>query len=135
MYTDIDTQHGLETICKWFDLNQQDLPPLYPVDAVIDGLAIIMERNAFQLGDSDWLQGRATAMGTSAACMYATIYYSYREETRVLTNDNKYKLVLYKRYIDGTLALQSAPSYHHQNDSLRSLEKSEPSQNQQQSIV
>ena len=32
-----------------------------------------------------------TAMGTNAACMYATIYYSYHEETMVMKHNKSVK--------------------------------------------
>jgi hypothetical protein len=46
-------------------------------------------------------------MGTSCACKYATIYYSYQEETNLLVNDT-HLLLFYRRYIDDALIIQWA---------------------------
>jgi hypothetical protein len=43
-------------------------------------------------------------MGTSCACNYATIYYSYHEETNLLVN-NVHLLLLYRRYSDDALII------------------------------
>ena len=84
MYTNIDTQHGLQTLAKWFDLHTQQLPQGYPTQMVLKLLKLVMTNNVFQLDDTYWLQLSGTAMGTNVACMYATIYYSYLEETKIL---------------------------------------------------
>ena len=51
---------------------------------VLKALQLVMSNNVFQFDDTFWLQLTGTAMGTSLACMYATIYYSYHEETAIL---------------------------------------------------
>ena len=84
MYTNIDTQHSLKVLRLWFDLHAHQLPKKYPVDMVLQAIRIVMTNNVFQFDDTFWLQLTGTAMGTSAACMVATIYYSYHEETRIL---------------------------------------------------
>ena len=84
MYTNIDTNHGLETLAKWFQLHHQELPQDYNVEMVLKATKLVMHNNVFQFDDTYWLQLTGTAMGTSLACMYATIYYSYHEETRIL---------------------------------------------------
>ena len=43
-----------------------------------------MTRNVFQFGNRYFLQLTGTAMGTPCACVYATLYYSYWEETNLL---------------------------------------------------
>ena len=43
------------------------------------------------------MQTNGTAMGTNAACMYATIYYSYHEETVIMKHP---AIVFYRRLID-----------------------------------
>jgi len=52
-------------------------------------------------------------MGTSLACMYATIYFSYWEETCILKNKEKHGLVFYRRYIDDGYCIQlQTPGAH-----------------------
>ena len=84
MYTNIDTVHLLEVLRKWFDLHHRKLPHKYPVEMILKAIRIVMTNNVFQLDDTYWLQLTGTAMGTSVACMVATIYFSYHEETRIL---------------------------------------------------
>jgi hypothetical protein len=83
MYTNIDTPHGLETLSKWFQLHHHELPPDFPTEMVLDATELVMTNNVIQFDDTFWLQLTGTAMGTSLACIYATIYYSYHEETRI----------------------------------------------------
>jgi hypothetical protein len=46
-------------------------------------------------------------MGTSTACAYATIYYSYHEETQLLKP--QHHLLFYHRLIDDAIIIQAAP--------------------------
>lgn len=46
-------------------------------------------------------------MGTSCACNYATIYYSYHKETNLLVN-NAHLLLFYHRYINNAFIIQGA---------------------------
>ena len=84
MYTNIDTDHGLQTLRKWFNLHAHELPAGFPTEMVLEATELVMRNNVFQFDDTFWLQLTGTAMGTSLACMYATIYFSYHEETRIL---------------------------------------------------
>ena len=84
MYTNIDTNHGLQTLEKWFQLHAHELPARYPTQMVLKATRLVMFNNVFQFDDTYWLQLTGTAMGTSLACIYATIYFSYHEETRIL---------------------------------------------------
>ena len=58
-----------------------------------------MTMNIFKFVDTWWKQIIGTAMGTSCACVYATIFFAYYERTSLLPmfKDN---LVVYVRYID-----------------------------------
>jgi hypothetical protein len=103
MYSNIDTEHGLEVIGKWFKLHEHELPEDYPIETILAGLAIVMRNNVFAFGDTFWLQLCGTAMGTSVACMYATVYYSYHEETKINPPSPHFKhvrILLNKRFID-----------------------------------
>ena len=106
MYSNIDTDHGLETLDNWLKLHKQELPKDFPTETVIHGLAIVMKNNVFAFGDTFWLQLRGTAMGTSVACMYATVYYSFHEETAINTPDagfNSTRILFNKRFIDDAI--------------------------------
>ena len=46
-----------------------------------------MKFNVFTFGNRFFQQINSTAMSTNAACMYATIYYSYHEETVIISID------------------------------------------------
>ena len=97
MYANINTDHAIETMGKWFDLHKHQLPPDFPVALVLESIERLMKFNVFTFGSRFFIQKNGTAMGTNAACMYATIYYSYHEET-VLSKLPYVKF--YRRLID-----------------------------------
>jgi hypothetical protein len=103
MYSNIETDHGIETMEKWFKLHEHELPKDYPTETILAGLSIVMRNNVFAFGDTFWLQLCGTAMGTSVACMYATVYYSYHEETKISPLPSQFRhvrILLNKRFID-----------------------------------
>ena len=97
MYTNIDTAHALLVIGLWLD--SIDLPEGFPLEAVKEAMALVMKNNIFEWGDLYFLQLLGTAMGTSAACMWATIYFAVHEMGTIIPkyNDN---LLLFCRFID-----------------------------------
>jgi hypothetical protein len=108
MYTNINTQHGLDTLRNWFHLHRHDLPRRFPVDMILAATELIMTCNVFQFDDTYWLQTSGTAMGTSLACMYATVYYAYHEETILLPqfhHTERNALLHYSRLIDDTFQI------------------------------
>ena len=107
MYCNIDTDHGLWVLRQWFKLHKHELPDsLAPTDIILDALELIMRNNSFTFGDTWWLQISGTAMGTSPAPAYATIYYSYHEETAILPKKGLFAIRIYKRFIDDAYILQ-----------------------------
>ena len=97
MYANINTDHAIESIALWFDLHEHELPPSFPTTLILESIERLMKFNAFTFGNRFFLQQNGTAMGTNAACMYATIYYSYHEETVI----SKLPFVkFYRRLID-----------------------------------
>ena len=101
MYNNIDTDHAIEVISWWLiDMDSRDeLPHNFPLEAVLDAMKIIMKNNIFEWGDSCFLQLLGTAMGTSAAVMWATLYYAYHEVHTILPNHGA-NLLYYRRFID-----------------------------------
>lgn len=101
MYNNIDTDHAIEVITWWLDdLHARgELPPNFPLDAVKTAMVMIMKNNIFEWGDLNFLQLLGTAMGTSAAVMWATLYYAYHEVHRLIPKYNN-KLLYFVRFID-----------------------------------
>ena len=82
MYTNIDTGHALDAISKWLDTIS--LPEGFLLATVKAVMELVMCNNIFVWGDSYFLQLLGTAMGTSAACMWATIYFSVHEMSSLI---------------------------------------------------
>ncbi|KAL7552329.1 hypothetical protein ACHAWF_015564 [Thalassiosira exigua] len=97
MYTNIDTEHAITVITVWLD--SLDLPNDYPLGAVKEAMVLVMKNNIFEWGDMYFLQLLGTAMATSAACMWATIYYAVHE-MGLLIPKYRNNLLLFLRYID-----------------------------------
>ena len=101
MYNNIDTDHAIQVLTWWLDdLNSRGrLPLFFPLDAVREAMVLVMRNNIFEFGDICFLQLLGTAMGTSAAVMWATLYYAYHEVHTILP---KYGdcLPYFKRFID-----------------------------------
>ena len=61
----------------------------------------------------------STAMGTSAACMYATIFFSYHEEmelqikSNLSANPTTLRVRFYRRYIDDVLGVRRGDGANH----------------------
>ena len=54
------------------------------MELVLESIEWLIRFNVFTFGSRFFLQKNGMAMGTNAVCMYATIYYSYHEEKRLL---------------------------------------------------
>ena len=101
-YTNINTAHAIEILEKWFKLHKHKLPPGFPVQLILIEIRCLMENNVFTIESRFFVQTNGTAMGTNDACMYATIYYSYHEETELrLLPYNRF----YRRLIDDALII------------------------------
>ena len=101
MYNNIDTTHALRIIRSWLDdlKSQRLLPRGFPIDAVKEAMQLVMCNNIFEWGDLCFKQLLGTAMGTSAAVMWATLYYAIHEQTTILPKHG-HNLLYYKRFID-----------------------------------
>jgi len=99
MYNNIDTTHAIQVITWWLDELEPDLPPSFPLEAVKFAMEVIMRNNIFEWGDLHFLQLLGTAMGTSAAVMWATLYYGYHE-VHTLIPRYRNNLFYFRRFID-----------------------------------
>jgi len=81
MYTNIDTDHVLKVISKWLESIINQLPPDFPLPAVLDAMAIVMRNNLFEWGNKRFLQLLGTVIGTASAVIWANAYYSTQEKT------------------------------------------------------
>ena len=86
MYNNIDTAHAILVITWWLNnlAKKRELPPNFPLDAVLTAMKIIMENNIFEFGDPYFLHFLGTAMGTSVAVMWAILYYVYHKVHTIL---------------------------------------------------
>jgi len=99
MYNNIEPEHGIEVMRRWIDEYGDELPKDFPRDFFLDVLTLVLKNNVFQSGDTFWLQTKGTAMGTSTACKYATLYFAYYERTHLWPKYSTY-LGYYRRFID-----------------------------------
>ena len=104
MYTNIDPAHGMKAFQQWFDEYPGEIPPNFPKALFLEMLETVMTTNVFEFGDTDWLQLKGTAMGTSCACLYATLYYALHERRLLLTKYSS-SLIYYQRFIDDILGI------------------------------
>ena len=104
MYTNIDIDHSIEIVTKWFDKYKNETPSTLPPKLLIAALTIVMKNNIFTFSDTFWLQKKGTAMGTPCACMIASLYFGFHERELIL---QKYKknILFYKRFIDDVICL------------------------------
>ena len=99
MYNNIDTDHAIEVISWLLDELAPRMPLHYPITAIKEAMVIIMKNHIFEWGELYFLQLIGTAMGTSAAVMWATLYYYYHEKT-VLFPKYGTQLRYYRHFID-----------------------------------
>jgi hypothetical protein len=109
MYTNIDSSTGLLTFQNFFEANAANIPPNFPVTLFLKILETVMKNNIFSFSDTFWLQLSGTAMGTPAACAYATITYGNFENTEILTEFHL-QIPFYRRYIDDILGVWIPPA-------------------------
>jgi hypothetical protein len=98
MYTNIDTTHALSQIATY--LRSPDFIASTiscTVDALIDGLTIVMRHSLFKFNIEFFLQLTGTAMGTPPAPPYATLYYYLHKRNLI---PRYYNIVYYIRYLD-----------------------------------
>ena len=95
-YTRINTHQALREIGNYLYQHEDRFPDI-PIDALMNGLRLVMTYNVFTFGDTYWLQLSGTAMGTPPACNYATLFFAIHENRILASHPN---ISFYKRYID-----------------------------------
>lgn len=104
MYNNIDTNHACEVIGSWLDELAPQIGADFPVDAIKTAMNVIMRNNIFEWGDLYFLQLLGTAMGTSAAVMWATLYFGYHEVHTLLPRFGRH-LLYFRRFIDDMIGV------------------------------
>ena len=104
MYLNINTDHAIESIAKWFLFHKNNIPPNFPVQLLLDSIERIMRYNRFTFGNRFFLQLNGTLMGTNVGCMYATIYYSIHKEQIILPHR---AVCFYRRLINDAFVIIS----------------------------
>lgn len=104
MYTNICIDHALEAIRQWFEQYEDELPPNYPTEMILDSIELVMKNNVFDFGDTHWLQLIGSAMGTPAACTIATLYYACHERNLLIPKYSS-NLHFIRRFIDDMLCI------------------------------
>jgi len=99
MYTNIDTQQAILSMRSFIHDNTKNIPNDFHTTLFLQLLEIIMTNNVFSFDDTFWLQLSGTAMGTPAACSYATITYRQHENSQILPKFGQ-RLLYYKSYTD-----------------------------------
>jgi hypothetical protein len=99
MYTNINTPHGVDTFSKWLTDFKDKIPPDFPKTLFLKVLEKVMSENVFQFDDLFFRQEDGTAMGTSSAVLYATLYFGYHERTSIIPKF-KAMLLYLRRFID-----------------------------------
>ena len=53
--------------------NKKELPTYFPIDAIINFMALLLINNVFQFGYTCWIHKKGTSMGTPLAVLYVNI--------------------------------------------------------------
>ena len=83
MYTNIDPNHAIDILNKWFKEFKDEIPKDVSKNFVIKLMEIILNNNFFHFGNTWWLQLVGIVMGTLVACILATLYFGYFEQTYI----------------------------------------------------
>eukprot|EP00984_Skeletonema_dohrnii_P010740 scaffold4215_cov128-Skeletonema_dohrnii-CCMP3373.AAC.1 len=105
MYDNIHIEHGIQSVQSWLESLSGQLPADFPPsDVILDALNVVMRNNIAQFGDCFFKQLCGTAMGTSVAVIYASLYYGWHEKTKLLPTYNEFILDL-SRFVDDMCVL------------------------------
>ena len=106
MYSNIDPAEALPILEAYLNKfgNQLDIFCKNQIKLLIELTKLVMRNNVFQFGSTWWRQKVGTAMGTSCACIYATIFFAYFERKFIIS---KYQsnFLFFCRKIDDIFAI------------------------------
>ena len=91
MYTNIDTNHGLEIIQKWLVTMKEEekISQEFPTKFIMELLTLVMKENIFQFGNTFWIQLTRTAMGIPIVVIYANLYSGWKERAELIPKFEK----------------------------------------------
>jgi hypothetical protein len=92
MYTNINTNIGVQAIKDFITSNEESLPSDFPSNLFLQILEIVMKNNVFTFENTTWLQLSGTAMGTPTPCAYATVSFGQHENSTDLPRFSQYLL-------------------------------------------
>jgi hypothetical protein len=113
LYTNIETKRALTIL-------QEFLPQTTFTRLLLRGLQIIMENNYFSFGDTQWKQMKGTAMGTSCAPCFATLYLGAIEEKLFQSGSSPR---FYRRFIDDGFGIWNNPKPFSLNNFMARLRR------------
>ncbi|KAL7474094.1 hypothetical protein ACHAW6_000087 [Cyclotella cf. meneghiniana] len=102
MYSNICIDHSLSVMKHWLEATYTR-PITQPlIQAIHQGLKLVMRHNIMKLGDSYLLQLIRTAMGTSVAVAYTNLYFGWHEKETLLPkyHDHLKWIFFHARFID-----------------------------------
>ena len=79
MYTNIDNNHGQDSIHFWLEKYPENKAKNIPNDFILEALQSVLEYNTFTFKRKTFKQSRSTAMGTECAPAYATLVMVFLE--------------------------------------------------------
>ena len=77
LYTNIDTELGLQAIKFWVEKFPNKVLSRFSVDFICDAIKLILENNIFFFNDNYYKQISGTAMGTKFAPSYPNLVLAY----------------------------------------------------------
>eukprot|EP00956_Cyclotella_meneghiniana_P035166 scaffold112213_cov44-Cyclotella_meneghiniana.AAC.7 len=106
MYNNMDTDHAIQVLTWWLnDLDSRgQLPAGFPLDAVREAMILVMRNNIFEFWRFVLYSIVGTAMGTSVAVMWATLYYAYHEVHTIIPKYG-HCLLYFKRFMDNIFGI------------------------------
>jgi len=120
MYTNMIKEEVIKSIEKLLKESFMEVDANFQTEDLLKTIEIILENNVFQFNDTYWKQLKGTAMGTPAACVLATFYFTHHELFTLLPMFAKW-ILAYIRYLDDTLILWVVDS--EDSSSMEAFEK------------